>query len=47
MDPKSRLNAHPTDFKLYRLGTFDDSSGLVTSERQPHFLANASDFVKK
>lgn len=27
-DPKSNLYAHPEDYELYQLGTFDDGSGL-------------------
>lgn len=45
-DPKSVLSIHPSDFKIYRLGSFNDCSGEITSEKQPHFLANVSDFVK-
>lgn len=44
-DPKTSLASHPGDFKLYRMGTFDDASGMITPEKQPVFLANATDFV--
>lgn len=45
-DSKSRVALHPSDFKLYRLGSFDDRTGGLGSEKEPKFLANALDFVK-
>lgn len=35
-DPKSAFYRHPADYDLYQLGTFDDGSGELTSEK--HFL---------
>jgi len=46
-DPKSKLAAHPGDFKLFRLGTFNDVTGKMESLDMPLPLAPASDFVKK
>ena len=45
-DDRSSLNHHPADYKLYRLGTFDDVSGKF-SACEPEFLCNAIDFVPK
>jgi len=44
-DPKTTVNKHPEDFKLYELGTYDDCSGLFVSLPKPEFLANATDFI--
>lgn len=40
-DPKSRLNRFPNDFDLYRLGTFDTSSGRVLSADVPEKITSA------
>lgn len=44
--PKSNLNRHPDDFKLFCIGSFDDNSGVL-SPIQPEFLDNATTFVPK
>ena len=44
-DSKSPLSLHPADYRLYRLGEFDDCSGDVKGLGTPVFLAVASDFV--
>lgn len=44
-DSKSALAAHPADYRLYRLGEFDDCSGDIVGLSTPHFLAVASDFA--
>lgn len=36
--PGSTLSAHPEDYKLYRLGTFDDNSGRI-APTEPLFLS--------
>lgn len=43
-DKQSNVNKHPSDFKLYALGVYDDNSGVLVSHPQPEFLANATDF---
>lgn len=35
----SMLAAHPSDFVLYRLGSFDDATGIITPEVQPVLIA--------
>lgn len=44
-DPKSMVNRHNGDYKLYKLGTFDDVSGMLVSESQPKFIVNAASMV--
>lgn len=38
------MRQHPQDFALWRLGSFDESSGLLVGE-QPERLASATDFA--
>lgn len=46
-DVNTTVHKHPSDFKLYTIGEFDDNSGALISLSQPEFLQNASDFVQK
>lgn len=46
-DGKSMLSAHPQDFELFRVGTFDERTGAVTAEVLPVRLAAAIEFVKQ
>ena len=41
-DPGTTLFKHPADFTLYRLGSFDPVSGLITAEIPPKFVANVT-----
>jgi len=41
----TNVNKHPSDFKLYNIGFYDDVSGALESLSQPEFLANATDYV--
>lgn len=43
-DPKTALYAHPEDYVLYLVGTFDDESAVFTSVSPVQFLARASEF---
>lgn len=43
-NPQSTINKHPADFRLFKLGDFDDNSGVIVS-KNAEFLANAVDFV--
>lgn len=36
---------HPEDYKLYCLGTLDDTSGKIESLAQPEFMLNATDYT--
>lgn len=40
--PESMLYKHPEDYMLYRLGTFDDSIGLMTAENPPVCICTAA-----
>lgn len=44
-DRKSLLALHPEDYALYRLGTFDDTSGQISGEATPVFICEAMNFV--
>lgn len=37
------LARHPDDFELYELGSFDDSTGIITLVDAPRMLARAKD----
>ncbi len=43
----SPLSAHPADFSLHQLGTFDPNSGELFSEDKPIFIVSASDVVQQ
>lgn len=45
--PDNNMNAHPGDFQLFHMGSFDDSLGVFTLFPKPVRLALASDFVSK
>lgn len=38
----SMLSKHPEDYKLYRLGQFDTTSGKLDAVKEPVFLMHAS-----
>lgn len=42
----SMIHAHPGDYKLYRLGTYDQQSGKLESLQEPVFLIHAVQFVE-
>ena len=41
-DPSTTISQFPTDYSLYKLGTFDDSSGTISrlDDGTPLFVAN-------
>lgn len=39
-DPSHPMAAHPEDYHLYRLGEFDDSTGVLVPSPEPKFLIN-------
>lgn len=43
----SMLNAYPEDFKLYRLGSFDTSTGKLVSEDIPSLVIAVKDLTKE
>lgn len=38
-DPQSNMHKHPSDYDLYKLGTFDDLEGIFTNEPKPQRIA--------
>lgn len=42
LDKNSMVSNFPQDFKLYKLGTFDTSSGVITSLDVPLLVTAAS-----
>ncbi len=45
--PESLLYSHPADYALYRVGSFDTDSGVVTSFPVPIQLLDASSCFKE
>lgn len=45
-NPNSPLHRHPGDYKLYKIGTLDVSSGEILHEKNPIYLSSALDFVQ-
>lgn len=43
----NQMNKHPSDFVLYRLGEFDDSTGAISGLDRPEVLARAVDVYVK
>ena len=46
LDERSMIAQHPSDFKLYCLGEFDQVTGEFIS-KLPEFMAHATDFIVK
>lgn len=42
---ESPMHAHPEDYDLYQVGTFDDQTGIFTSD-QPRMLAVGKDHIR-
>lgn len=43
-DPKTSIHAHPEDYNLFEIGTFDDATGEMKAEPLVA-LGNASSFI--
>jgi hypothetical protein len=37
---------HPADYKLYRIGVFDERDATIQNENPPTFLAHGMDFIE-
>ena len=46
-DQSSIVYHHPADFKLYKVGSFDDSKGILNALVVPEFVASASEYSQK
>ncbi len=44
-DKNTAVGLHPEDYRLYRIGTFDQVSGVLEHEQVPVFLQNANNLV--
>ena len=45
-DEKTSLAAHPADYELYALGTFNPRDGRIECLKTPELVARGSDFIK-
>lgn len=45
-DPKSDVSKWPSQFHLFEVGEFDDSTGLITVHQVPVSMGLASQFVR-
>jgi len=45
-DPSTTVFRHPTDYVLYKIGEFDDSTGRLTSITPVLSLGNAGEFKR-
>lgn len=43
----SEIHAHPEDYQLYQLGTFDDQHGEIVALKKPELLAIASNLIER
>ncbi len=46
-DDTKSIGRHPTDYKLYQIGKFDDQDAQFQTEDIPIFIGNATDYVEK
>lgn len=44
---ESELNAHPEDYELYELGTFDEATGKITGHDSQPQLALATNLIEQ
>ncbi len=42
INPESQFCKHPLDYSLFRIGTYDDETSIITSELPPEMLITAS-----
>lgn len=45
-DKQHPIGAHPEDYILYEVGTYDNATGLLAPHAAPHPLGHASDYVR-
>ena len=46
-DEKSMIAKYPEDFSLYHMGTYDDSTGLIQSLKEPMLIVSATTIASK
>lgn len=42
---ESPLTLYPEDYRLFKLGTFDNKTGIVTAEKEPKWVLNLTECV--
>lgn len=42
-----RFNAHPSDYTLFEIGTFDDSTGTIEPETVPKSYGTGVEFIEQ
>ena len=47
VDRESPLHAHPADYSLWELGSFDELSGVLVSCPAPKFILEAQEYVPR
>jgi len=45
-DPNSQISHFPQDFELFRVGTFNDETGIIIAEERPVFIESAFNLKK-
>lgn len=45
--PDSIMRSHPSDFALFRVGTFDNENGKIIPERSPVLVCDATLCLRK
>ena len=45
-DREGQIKKHPDDYKLYKLGVYDDNSGKIESTPQPEYICAGLDFMQ-
>lgn len=45
-DKQTMLSKHPSDYKLYKIGEFDELTGELINCPQPEYICCGSDFVE-
>lgn len=46
-NPDSLMASHPGDYALYRLGSYDSDTGMITADDLPVQIADAASIVRK
>ena len=46
-DPQTPMSRHASDFRLVRIGSYDDGSGVIVPLVNPEFVADLVEFKSK
>lgn len=44
-DKTKTIGKHPSDYKLYQIGHYDDQTAQTDNETLPIFIGNANDYI--